>query len=134
MKDQLHINQEKICQILQRLWKEETYEICYTHSHGSAKGRLHPDQMSSAIHLIRLTSYQPTFFYSTKGKPPTGSCQDIKDFKKNPKTELDAVSSNAFNDCCVQLLEIHTVKEDFNGKENNFNLLKSSSNLTYDQV
>ena len=52
-------------------------EICYTHSHECAKGahshiflRLHPDQWSSAIHLIHLTSYQPTFVYSIKGKTP----------------------------------------------------------------
>jgi hypothetical protein len=43
--------------------------------------------------------------------------QDVKDIKKNVKTELDAVSLGAFGGCCVQRLEIHIAKEDcFHGK------------------
>jgi len=45
-------------------------------------------------------------------------CQDVKDFKKNVKTELDTVSLSTFGGCFVQLLEIHIVKEDFHEKIN----------------
>jgi hypothetical protein len=39
-------------------------------------------------------------------------CQDVKDIKKNVKTELDTVSLSTYGGCFVQLLEIHIVKED----------------------
>jgi hypothetical protein len=43
--------------------------------------------------------------------------QDVRDTKKNVKTELDAVSLDDFGGCTVQRLEIHIVKEDdFYGK------------------
>jgi hypothetical protein len=56
------------------------------------------------------------FLLYHKGENPKRS-HDIKDIKKNVNTELDAVSLGTFGGCCVQLLEIHIVKEDdFHGK------------------
>lgn len=117
MEEHQYINQEMIFLIL--------HEVSSTHSHEWAKGaqshifiRLRPDQWSLAIHLIHLTSYQPTFFYSKKGEnPKIRRHQDVKDIKKNVKTDLDTVSLGASGGCCVQLLEMHIVKEDdFHGK------------------
>ena len=53
------------------------------------------------------------FLLFHKGEnPKRRRCQDVKDIKKNLKTELDTVSLSTFGSCFVQLLEIHIVKED----------------------
>lgn len=46
------------------------------------------------------------FLLFHKGKHTKRRCLDVKDIKKNVKTELNAVSLDAFSGCCVQLLYI----------------------------
>jgi hypothetical protein len=63
----------------------------FAKSHGQA------EWWSSAIHLIHLTSHQPTFHHSVKPNPPLKRFQDVKGIERNITAELNAVLLYTFD-------------------------------------